>query len=369
MVYNEERYTSSLGVQGLSTRSIIVKVNRLFHYRLARLRPRPTSMEAPPRWYSVEWPALRAGGWAARPARSDRTRREGETRAAFEAEAHQGVMANSWRVFKFGGSSVADAASMRRVADIIEGEPAGPLAVVLSACKGVTDGLLDLVSAAERQEPAGAGPGRPPAAAHWPSPPRSARRTMSPRSRPSSTRMRPTSSAGSGPRPRRSRPPRKPATSSPATASCGRRGMFARSLGARGRRGAGAVARRARRRRGAVGPARPGRAVAGVAPARRGAGAGWLARHAHRARLHRPHAGGRADDARTQRLGLLGVDLRRRAQRLRDSHLDRRRRRAQRRSPARARRHRHRLAVVPRGDGAGLLRRQGDPSRRRWPRR
>jgi aspartokinase len=62
-------------------------------------------------------------------------------------------MANSWRVFKFGGSSVADAACMRRVADIIEGEPAGPLAVVLSACKGVTDRLLDLVSAAERQEP------------------------------------------------------------------------------------------------------------------------------------------------------------------------------------------------------------------------
>jgi len=63
-------------------------------------------------------------------------------------------MANSWRVFKFGGSSVADAACMRRVADIIEGEPAGPLAVVLSACKGVTDGLLELVAAAERQEPA-----------------------------------------------------------------------------------------------------------------------------------------------------------------------------------------------------------------------
>ena len=65
-------------------------------------------------------------------------------------------MANSWRVFKFGGSSVADAACMRRVADIIEGEPAGPLAVVLSACKGVTDNLLDLVSAAERQEPTAA---------------------------------------------------------------------------------------------------------------------------------------------------------------------------------------------------------------------
>ena len=49
VVYNEDRNTSSLGVRGLSTRSIIVKVNRLFHYRLARLRQRPTSMEAPPR--------------------------------------------------------------------------------------------------------------------------------------------------------------------------------------------------------------------------------------------------------------------------------------------------------------------------------
>jgi len=32
VVYNEDRNTSSLGVQGLSTRSIIVKVNRLFRY-------------------------------------------------------------------------------------------------------------------------------------------------------------------------------------------------------------------------------------------------------------------------------------------------------------------------------------------------
>jgi len=63
-------------------------------------------------------------------------------------------MSNSWRVFKFGGSSVADAACMRRVADIIEGEPAGPLAIVLSACKGVTDALLSLVSLAERQDAA-----------------------------------------------------------------------------------------------------------------------------------------------------------------------------------------------------------------------
>jgi len=32
VVYNEDRNTSSLGVRGLSTRSIIVKVNRLFRY-------------------------------------------------------------------------------------------------------------------------------------------------------------------------------------------------------------------------------------------------------------------------------------------------------------------------------------------------
>ena len=32
VVYNEDRNTSSLGVQGLSSRSIIVKVNRLFRY-------------------------------------------------------------------------------------------------------------------------------------------------------------------------------------------------------------------------------------------------------------------------------------------------------------------------------------------------
>src|SRR5215467_9263100 len=61
-------------------------------------------------------------------------------------------MAKPWRVHKFGGSSVADAECMRRVADILDKEPAGRLAVVLSACRGVTDELLNLVTAAERQE-------------------------------------------------------------------------------------------------------------------------------------------------------------------------------------------------------------------------
>jgi aspartokinase/homoserine dehydrogenase 1 len=63
-----------------------------------------------------------------------------------------GTLSDAWRVFKFGGSSVADAACMERVAAIIEAEPAGRLAVVLSASRGVTDALLALVAAAERQE-------------------------------------------------------------------------------------------------------------------------------------------------------------------------------------------------------------------------
>jgi aspartokinase/homoserine dehydrogenase 1 len=59
----------------------------------------------------------------------------------------------AWKVHKFGGSSVADAACMERVAKIIETDPAGRKAVVLSACRGVTDALLGLVALAERQDP------------------------------------------------------------------------------------------------------------------------------------------------------------------------------------------------------------------------
>jgi aspartokinase/homoserine dehydrogenase 1 len=59
----------------------------------------------------------------------------------------------AWKVHKFGGSSVADAACMERVARIIETDPAPRKAVVLSACRGVTDALLSLVSLAERQDP------------------------------------------------------------------------------------------------------------------------------------------------------------------------------------------------------------------------
>ncbi len=55
-----------------------------------------------------------------------------------------------WIVHKFGGSSVADAACFRRVADIIEASSNPREAVVLSACRGVTDSLLGLVSLAEK---------------------------------------------------------------------------------------------------------------------------------------------------------------------------------------------------------------------------
>ncbi|MEY2853102.1 MAG: Aspartokinase I/homoserine dehydrogenase, partial [Pseudomonadota bacterium] len=58
-----------------------------------------------------------------------------------------------WVVHKFGGSSVADAACFQRVAGILTSQPSHRLAVVLSACRGVTDVLLNLVAAAEKQDP------------------------------------------------------------------------------------------------------------------------------------------------------------------------------------------------------------------------
>ena len=54
---------------------------------------------------------------------------------------------DKWIVHKFGGSSVADAACFRRVADIVEASSNPREAIVLSACRGVTDALLELVGA------------------------------------------------------------------------------------------------------------------------------------------------------------------------------------------------------------------------------
>ncbi|HUY83922.1 MAG TPA: aspartate kinase, partial [Steroidobacteraceae bacterium] len=59
---------------------------------------------------------------------------------------------SQWVVHKFGGSSVADEGCFRRVADIVEATGREREAVVLSACKGVTDGLLELIALAERAD-------------------------------------------------------------------------------------------------------------------------------------------------------------------------------------------------------------------------
>jgi aspartokinase/homoserine dehydrogenase 1 len=60
----------------------------------------------------------------------------------------------TWTVHKFGGTSVADASCIRRVAGIIGSQPRGKnLAVVVSAMKGVTDDLLSLVDTAAKREP------------------------------------------------------------------------------------------------------------------------------------------------------------------------------------------------------------------------
>jgi aspartokinase/homoserine dehydrogenase 1 len=60
----------------------------------------------------------------------------------------------TWTVHKFGGTSVADASCIRRVAGIIGGQPRGNnLAVVVSAMKGVTDDLLGLVDKAAKRQP------------------------------------------------------------------------------------------------------------------------------------------------------------------------------------------------------------------------
>jgi aspartokinase/homoserine dehydrogenase 1 len=59
---------------------------------------------------------------------------------------------DKWLVHKFGGSSVADAACFRRVADIVEASTNPREAIVLSACRGVTDALLALVTLAEQRD-------------------------------------------------------------------------------------------------------------------------------------------------------------------------------------------------------------------------
>ncbi|MBN8279764.1 MAG: bifunctional aspartate kinase/homoserine dehydrogenase I, partial [Gammaproteobacteria bacterium] len=57
---------------------------------------------------------------------------------------------SSWHVHKFGGTSMGDADCIRRVADILVGEPVARQAVVVSAMAKTTDALLGLVAAAEQ---------------------------------------------------------------------------------------------------------------------------------------------------------------------------------------------------------------------------
>lgn len=72
--------------------------------------------------------------------------------AVAQSVTNQSELDQQWQVHKFGGSSVADAQCMERVAHILEQDPHRRMAVVLSACRGVTDAMLHLVAAAERQE-------------------------------------------------------------------------------------------------------------------------------------------------------------------------------------------------------------------------
>jgi aspartokinase/homoserine dehydrogenase 1 len=59
----------------------------------------------------------------------------------------------TWTVHKFGGTSLADAACFRQVADIVVSQPEGNLAVVVSAIGGVTDLLLGLIDQASNDQP------------------------------------------------------------------------------------------------------------------------------------------------------------------------------------------------------------------------
>jgi hypothetical protein len=76
-------------------------------------------------------------------------------------------------------------------------------------------------------------------------------------------------------------------------------------------------------------------------------------------RLHRARRARRADHPGAKRQRLLGLDLRRAARRRGGGHLDRRRRRDERRSAPHPGRLRDPRAVLARGDGTGLFRRQG----------
>lgn len=59
---------------------------------------------------------------------------------------------NRWKIHKFGGSSLADAACFRRVAGIVLAMPEPRLGIVVSAMGGMTDALLNLARLAEQAD-------------------------------------------------------------------------------------------------------------------------------------------------------------------------------------------------------------------------
>ncbi|MGB5346383.1 MAG: hypothetical protein WBN23_09485, partial [Woeseia sp.] len=61
-------------------------------------------------------------------------------------------MSQSWKMHKFGGSSLYDADCFKRVAEIIAKESVARTGVVVSAMGGVTDRLLRLTVLAERDD-------------------------------------------------------------------------------------------------------------------------------------------------------------------------------------------------------------------------
>ena len=61
---------------------------------------------------------------------------------------------NNWKIHKFGGSSLGDAACFQRVANILSAEPQLKLGVVVSAMGGMTDKLIRLAAMAERDNSA-----------------------------------------------------------------------------------------------------------------------------------------------------------------------------------------------------------------------
>ena len=272
-----------------------------------------------------------------------------------------GRMMDKWRVHKFGGSSVADAACMQRVADILEQDD-------VHAARRRALGL-------PRRDRRAAGadhPGRAPAAGRRrrPGAARAARRhgAHADSRRGSGVHRRPRSRL---PGHRRDSSRRSPDALG-LVRGAGSRRRFRGDLVdapvralpriARPQAGTRHLDRRARHRPRRLEPARTERALGRVARQRGAGRAARRRRDAGHHRLHRAHGRRAPDDARQKRQRLLRVDLRRPARRGGDRHLDRRGRRAERRPAPRPRRHGHRFALVSRGDGAGLLRREGHSS-------